>query len=424
MIAKNEIVEFHYTEKNKPIVQSNKLVEARYSLTIEQQRLLLIMISMIEPNDADFKSYKINLKDFSKMLNISPTSIYSRMQGITEDLLKKVVTIKQNNGNLLQLSWISSALYLKGEGAIILRFDPNLSSHLLQLKEQFTTAQLNVGMKFKSVYALRIYLLLKQYVTIKKREFFIKELKELLQITGKSYNKYFNFKNRVLKSAEREINLVSDIKISFEEVKQNRKIEKIIFYIQRQSYQEELFVDSKLKNFVDKKQTMDQKSKLRSLLISLNLSVKYIDNILKKLEDESSLMELSDYVRAGQEYVLEQEKKQNKTINPAPIIKKAIKEGWKSRISSFDNEKKKEIKNIEDPVIKELKNKIKKEFFNDTDFLLTFGYGDFKKIKLDDKKKYNNKEFVFIPKKENTYREIKNKYSNILKKYKIFLKEK
>ncbi len=41
--------------KQSVVTQSNKLVEAKFSLTIQEQRLVLVMISMISPEDKDFK---------------------------------------------------------------------------------------------------------------------------------------------------------------------------------------------------------------------------------------------------------------------------------------------------------------------------------------------------------------------------------
>jgi hypothetical protein len=41
------------------VTQSTKLVEARYHLSVGEQRLVLLMISMIQPTDEDFKDYEI-----------------------------------------------------------------------------------------------------------------------------------------------------------------------------------------------------------------------------------------------------------------------------------------------------------------------------------------------------------------------------
>ena len=46
-------------EKAIPVVQHNKLIEARYSLTVGEQRLIMVMASKIKSTDEDFREYTI-----------------------------------------------------------------------------------------------------------------------------------------------------------------------------------------------------------------------------------------------------------------------------------------------------------------------------------------------------------------------------
>ena len=39
--------------KQSIVTQSNKLVEAKFTLTVQEQRLLLVMIAMIHPDDVE-----------------------------------------------------------------------------------------------------------------------------------------------------------------------------------------------------------------------------------------------------------------------------------------------------------------------------------------------------------------------------------
>ena len=48
-------------------------------------------------------------------------------------------------------------------------FDPKLKPYLLQLKDQFTSIALQYAIQLKSLYAIRIYELLKQYQRLKQR---------------------------------------------------------------------------------------------------------------------------------------------------------------------------------------------------------------------------------------------------------------
>ena len=42
---------------NYLVSKSNNLIEARYRLSVQEQRLIAIMVSDIKPDDRDFKKY-------------------------------------------------------------------------------------------------------------------------------------------------------------------------------------------------------------------------------------------------------------------------------------------------------------------------------------------------------------------------------
>ena len=67
------------SRKSQVAVQSNALINARYEMTAFQKKILLYIISMIRPDDEDFKRYQIHVKDF-----VSDTDYKSKMlYGIT-----------------------------------------------------------------------------------------------------------------------------------------------------------------------------------------------------------------------------------------------------------------------------------------------------------------------------------------------------
>ena len=68
------------THKQPIVVQSNRLVEARYSLTVGEQRLILAMVSMIHPDDADFFDYEISVKEFALLMNVDITNAYTHIE--------------------------------------------------------------------------------------------------------------------------------------------------------------------------------------------------------------------------------------------------------------------------------------------------------------------------------------------------------
>jgi plasmid replication initiation protein len=225
--------------KKKPLLaslivtQANELVESRYNLTLGEQRLIFTMIARIQPDDEDFKPYRISLNELAEFLGIDKNHIYSDCKKITKKLLGKVVEI-QETGRLLQTHWVSSADYVDGTGMVNLTFDPLLKPYLLQLKGSFTSSKLEMLLSFKSQYTMRMYTLLKQYERLKEREIDLQQLRDILGIGKEQYKLYSNFRDRILEPTQKELKAKSDLYFEFDEIKHGRRIGAIRFRIMSQ----------------------------------------------------------------------------------------------------------------------------------------------------------------------------------------------
>jgi plasmid replication initiation protein len=222
-------------KKKKPlasliVTQANELVESRYNLTLGEQRLIFTMISRIQPEDEDFKPYRISLSELAEFLGIDKNHIYADCKKITKKLLEKVVEI-QEPGRLLQTHWVSSADYVDGTGVVNLTFDPLLKPYLLQLKGNFTSSKLDMLLSFKSQYTMRMYSLLKQYERLNSREVELHLLREILGIGKEQYKLYTDFKRNILESTQKELKAKSDLTFEFDEIKYGRRVGAIRFRI-------------------------------------------------------------------------------------------------------------------------------------------------------------------------------------------------
>ena len=212
------------------VTQSNTLVEARYNLPLGEQRLILTMISKIQPEDEDFKPYLISVKEFTEFLGIDTKSAYRECKRITEKLLSRVINVEEDDG-LLQIGWLSSAKYIDGEGIVNLSFDPLLKPYLLQLKSNFTSCKLTMLLSFKSQYSMRMYTFLKQYQKLGTREIEIVSLRYTLGVRTEQYKLYTDFKRNILPRTQNELAEKADLSFEFEEIKYGRRVAALIFTI-------------------------------------------------------------------------------------------------------------------------------------------------------------------------------------------------
>ena len=212
------------------VTQANELIESRYNLTLGEQRLIFTMIARIQPDDEDFKPYRISLNELAEFLGIDKNHIYADCKKITKKLLGKVVEI-QETGRLLQTHWVSSADYVNGTGVVNLTFDPLLKPYLLQLKGNFTSSKLEMLLSFKSQYTMRMYTLLKQYERLKWREIDLQQLRDTLGIGKDQYKRYNDFKKDILESTQKELEAKADLTFEFDEIKYGRRVGAIRFRI-------------------------------------------------------------------------------------------------------------------------------------------------------------------------------------------------
>lgn len=216
------------SSKQQVAIQSNALINARYEMTAFQKKILLYIISMIQPDDEDFKQYTINVKDFVSDTDYKSKMLYGKLRQETKALIGKVYEIEEAD-RLSQISILSEAVYLKGKGTIQVRFTPALKPYLLQLKEHFTATPLKYILSFKSVHSMRIYEMLHQF---KSTGFFVEKvgkLKYRLKIEDK-YESYSAFKKYVLKQAQKELEQ-TDMAFTFKEIKNGRKIDRLEFTV-------------------------------------------------------------------------------------------------------------------------------------------------------------------------------------------------
>ena len=220
-------------DKNFVVTKSNYFIKnSSYDLSVEEQRIVLTLASMVQPEDQDFKVYTIKIADFIEMIGISSQTKYTELPKITRELMKKVFEINdEKTGKLTQVAWLSAVVYEKNSGVIELEFSPHLKPYMLNLKGFYTKYKLHNVLSMKSKYSPRLYELLKLNEYQKKGfSVHIDELRKLFKAEN-VYKNYNDFKKKVIIKAQEELELYSDIRFDFVECKALRKVNYINFYV-------------------------------------------------------------------------------------------------------------------------------------------------------------------------------------------------
>ena len=260
-MADEEIIEV-LTKRQYLTIKSNDLIQKnRFELSLPEQKTVAYICSMIKPIDLKDSiqgipyqlEYEFNIREYCKICGIDYDNgkNYLDIKFTLKRLSDRSMWLETETGEVL-CRWLSKVWINKRSGIVKIRIDEDLAPYLFNLKEKFTQYQLYNILAMKSAFSVRIYELIKSYAYQKNKIFEINELKHLLMVDNvKSYERYPDFRRFVLEPAQKEINKLTDLNISYEPITKGRKVVKIKFVIQYKDIMERLAAEQTVNNELD-----------------------------------------------------------------------------------------------------------------------------------------------------------------------------
>lgn len=212
------------------VKKSNAIVRARWEPeSIWEPRIVALVASKVRADDEDFQTYRIPVIELTGLSDENLRgNQYQDISRSIEHLGKATIRIEgKKPRNFRQYNIFSMCGY--EDGYLIARFDPDLKTHFLNLREHFTEYSLMQFLMLPSTYSQRIFEFLKSWSSIPDLIVSVAELHELLN-TPQSLRKDFrNFRIRVLEKAHKDITDHTSLSFEWEPVKVGRSVEKIRF---------------------------------------------------------------------------------------------------------------------------------------------------------------------------------------------------
>lgn len=220
--------------QNYKVVKSNELIQnSRFYLSLQEQKIILYLISKIKPEDLELKEHTFEIIDFCQVcgLDKSNGANYKYIKQTLKNLRDKSIWIELEDGSETTLAWLDRVTMNKKSGSIKIKIDDLMKPYLLQLREKFTQYELWYILAMKSQYSIRLYELLKSYEYRHSHAFDIDELKK--KLNAENYTRWADFKRYALDIALREINELSDLSVSIDVKKESRRYAKINFSVKQ-----------------------------------------------------------------------------------------------------------------------------------------------------------------------------------------------
>ena len=174
---KNEI-------SNYVVTQHNTLVEANYSANLTARALKVgrLLISMINPTNADLGSIEVDIKKLKRFLGYKDGITWGRFHTDLKDIAKRLnnepIEINIGKGETFVAFFIASYTISLPKGNVSFDISPKLKPYLLELRKNYTSYLLINIPKLKSSYSIRLYELLHQYRKFGKRAFSVVDLQK------------------------------------------------------------------------------------------------------------------------------------------------------------------------------------------------------------------------------------------------------
>ena len=254
---------------NDLVVKSNTLINASYSLTLAEQRLIGLAIvkannqhkevdtnTMLVVTAAEYVDmFKVDraaaymaLKDASERLfsRYFTYDIYSREYGKEYDLKPPRKLSTSDDLIKVKSRWVQKIAYREKSGAVYFQFSTDLIPLITNLKEYFTSYYLSQTADFSSSYATRLFELLMQWKSTNSIPVMaLHELRNSLGVEENQYKLVADFKKRVLDIAVNQINETTDYKIEYEQHKEGRTITGFSFKFKLKNSKSKAQIDSK-----------------------------------------------------------------------------------------------------------------------------------------------------------------------------------
>lgn len=214
------------------VSQSNALVEASHTMTLNEKRLIYAAAALHNPTLPMPPRHRVRLHvdDFAEVFGLKDSNqVYEALAVAAKRLFnRRIRTIRDSprgRGRKIieDMRWVSYCKYDQGEGAVTLGFCPEVAPYLTLIHNEFTRFKLKVIGNIGSYYGLRLYEICCQWLSAGQRAIQLAKLREMLDL-GDKYPRTDSLRQRVLDPALKEINKFTDLRVVMTPERKGRKI--------------------------------------------------------------------------------------------------------------------------------------------------------------------------------------------------------
>lgn len=222
----------HHKQQRLTVQKSNDLVEASYSLTLSEQRIILAAIGRIngyDPANRRTMRTRITAAEYAARYGLEESSAYEALQSAADRLYER--DIRRIEGRIRErFRWVSSVKYDDGEGAIELGWSLEILPYLTLLEQRYTIYDLEQISRLESAYSIRLYEMLVRWKGTGEWHIKLDDFRDRLDL-GDKYPRFSSLKARVIQPAIDSINSQTDLDVDWEPIRKHKAVVRLMFVV-------------------------------------------------------------------------------------------------------------------------------------------------------------------------------------------------
>lgn len=222
---------------DRQVSMSNRLVRAAHSLNLAEKRLIALGLAATDSRSEDLLAkaslggwkMRVTAIEYAESFGIDTSTAYTQIKAASDNLFERYVRYekRRRNGDIeeTKVRWVSKATHFPGEGCVELHFTSDMAPHLLGLRTQFTTYKLRSAAAFDSVYAWRLFELLKSWQSTGVYAVEIEEFHEVMEAPPSCRKDFKALRVRIIEPAVAAVCIKANLLIDWKPIKKGgRKV--------------------------------------------------------------------------------------------------------------------------------------------------------------------------------------------------------
>ena len=231
------------------VSMSNALTRAAHGLTLGEKRIIMAAVSKLDSfkmpaPGQHIPTTKITAAEYAELAGCEGPAAYEALQTAAKNLYNRSIVIFKpsfvrgnqkigDKGTVTYMRWVGRADYHEKEGWIELDWWYEVVPHLMGLRKNFTSYQLQQANALRSIYSWRLLELLMRFKSTGTAYYTIEDFCASMEATDKQRTDFAAIRRKIIEPAVKELQEKDGWLIQWQPINAGRKVKAVQFSFMR-----------------------------------------------------------------------------------------------------------------------------------------------------------------------------------------------